>query len=130
MDANENDIPPAAGFRVQGFPTIKFKAAGSSQFVDYEGDRSLESFLEYIETNSVNKAKPNAAPKASTPVAAGDRHDELCKSGTVTHLASFLLLTLYSSQKCMDMLWLIYRLQVSLRLLAKINSFDSAHIPY
>lgn len=80
MDANENDIPPAAGFRVQGFPTIKFKAAGSSEFVDYEGDRSLESFLEYIETNSVNKAKPNApAPKSSTPAAAGDagKHDEL-----------------------------------------------------
>jgi hypothetical protein len=81
MDANENDIPPAAGFRVQGFPTIKFKAAGSSQFVDYEGDRSLESFLEYIETNSVNKVKPNAAPKSSTPASAGEagKHDELCK---------------------------------------------------
>lgn len=81
MDANENDIPPAAGFRVQGFPTIKFKAAGSSEFVDYEGDRSLESFLEYVETHSVNKVKPNAvAPKSSTPAAAGEggKHDELC----------------------------------------------------
>lgn len=80
MDANENDIPPAAGFRVQGFPTIKFKAAGSKEFIDYEGDRSLESFLEYIETHSVNKAKPNA-PKSSNPVAAGEggKHDELCE---------------------------------------------------
>lgn len=82
MDANENDIPPAAGFRVQGFPTLKFKPAGSSQFIDYEGDRSLESFLEYIETNSVNKVKPNAAPKSSTPASAGEagKHDELCES--------------------------------------------------
>lgn len=79
MDANENDIPPAAGFRVQGFPTIKFKAAGSSSFIDYEGDRTLESFLEFIERNAVNPVKPDDTPKSSEPAAATatDGHDEL-----------------------------------------------------
>lgn len=79
MDANENDIPPSAGFRVQGFPTIKFKPAGSNTFLDYEGDRSLESFLEYIEENSVNGAKPDQeavkTPKEKVEHAAA--HDEL-----------------------------------------------------
>jgi protein disulfide-isomerase A1 len=51
MDATENDIPPQAPFRVQGFPTLKFRPAGSSEFVDYNGDRSLESLVEFIEAN-------------------------------------------------------------------------------
>ncbi|GAA5964154.1 hypothetical protein JCM3765_005355 [Sporobolomyces pararoseus] len=54
FDATENDIPASAGFKVQGFPTIKFKAAGSKEWVDYSGDRSLESFVEYIEANATN----------------------------------------------------------------------------
>lgn len=81
MDANENDIPPAAGFRVQGFPTIKFRAAGSSEFIDYEGDRSLESFIEFAETHGKNGAKPDAPAKSAkvAATAAADHHDELCK---------------------------------------------------
>jgi protein disulfide-isomerase A1 len=49
MDATENDIPPSAPFRVQGFPTLKFRAAGSSEFIDYAGDRSLDNLIEFIE---------------------------------------------------------------------------------
>lgn len=37
----QNDIPATAGFKVGGFPTIKFKPAGSSAWLDYEGDRSV-----------------------------------------------------------------------------------------
>ncbi|WWD09691.1 protein disulfide-isomerase domain [Kwoniella europaea PYCC6329] len=51
MDATENDIPPAAPFKVQGFPTLKFRAAGSSEFIDYNGDRSLDSLVEFVETH-------------------------------------------------------------------------------
>lgn len=51
MDATENDIPPQAPFRVQGFPTLKFKPAGVNEFVDYNGDRSLESLIEFVELN-------------------------------------------------------------------------------
>jgi protein disulfide-isomerase A1 len=51
MDATLNDIPPSAPFKVQGFPTLKFKPAGSLDFIDYNGDRSLESLIEFVETN-------------------------------------------------------------------------------
>jgi protein disulfide-isomerase A1 len=51
MDATENDIPPQAPFRVQGFPTLKFKPAGVNEFIDYNGDRSLESLIEFVELN-------------------------------------------------------------------------------
>lgn len=51
MDATENDVPPQAPFRVQGFPTLKFRPAGSIDFIDYDGDRSLESLIEFVETN-------------------------------------------------------------------------------
>lgn len=78
MDAQENDIPPEAGFRVQGFPTIKFKAAGSNTFIDYEGDRSLESFLEFIETNGTNDVKPDATLPAKSS-SDGVKHEELCE---------------------------------------------------
>jgi len=51
MDATENDIPPQSPFQVQGFPTLKFRPAGMSEFIDYNGDRSLESLIEFIEIN-------------------------------------------------------------------------------
>jgi protein disulfide-isomerase A1 len=57
MDATANDIPPQATFRVQGFPTLKFRPAGCSEFVDYNGDRSLESLIEFIESNKVSKGE-------------------------------------------------------------------------
>ncbi len=53
-EAPENDLPADAPFRVQGFPTLKFKPAGSRDFVDYEGDRSLESLIAFIEEHAKN----------------------------------------------------------------------------
>ncbi|WRT64426.1 protein disulfide-isomerase domain [Kwoniella shivajii] len=60
MDATENDIPPAAPFRVQGFPTLKFKAAGSSEFIDYNGDRSFDSLVEFVETHKKSTSGGNS----------------------------------------------------------------------
>ncbi len=54
MDATENDLPPSVDFRVSGFPTLKFKPAGGKVFVDYNGDRSLESLIEFIEAQAKN----------------------------------------------------------------------------
>lgn len=59
MDATENDLPPSAPFRVAGFPTIKFKAAGTSEFVDYDGDRSLDALIEFVEKHAKNPLDPN-----------------------------------------------------------------------
>lgn len=54
MDATENDIPASAPFEVAGFPTIKFKRAGTRDFIDYTGDRSLEALIEFVTENSNN----------------------------------------------------------------------------
>ncbi|KAL0949515.1 hypothetical protein HGRIS_009566 [Hohenbuehelia grisea] len=63
MEAQENDLPPSAPFRVGGFPTIKFKPAGTREFIDYEGDRTLESLLEFVETHAKNNlTKPKVVP--------------------------------------------------------------------
>lgn len=76
MDATENDIPPSAPFRVSGFPTIKFKKAGSREFIDYEGDRSLESLIEFLETNAKNSLvipeiqSSSVSPSVEEPTAA------------------------------------------------------------
>lgn len=54
MDATENDIPPSAPFEIAGFPTIKFKRAGTRDFIDYTGDRSLEALISFVTENSNN----------------------------------------------------------------------------
>ena len=83
MDATENDIPPSAPFRVSGFPTLKFKPAGSREFVDYEGDRSLESLIEFVENHAVNRLEPEEKPLSNETNPAheaadhSERHDEL-----------------------------------------------------
>ncbi|KAK0545965.1 protein disulfide-isomerase precursor [Tilletia horrida] len=73
MDATKNDIPPSAGFSVQGFPTIKFRPAGPAQsWIDFNGERSLEGFVEFIGLNGKNKldaAADNSTGGASKPVA-------------------------------------------------------------
>ncbi|GAA5864888.1 hypothetical protein JCM1840_004939 [Sporobolomyces johnsonii] len=80
FDATENDVPASAGFKVQGFPTIKFKAAGSSEWISYEGDRSLDSFVEFLEANATNDlAQPDDAEAEleGESKVKSERHDEL-----------------------------------------------------
>jgi protein disulfide-isomerase A1 len=55
MEAQENDLPPSAPFSISGFPTIKFKKAGTREFIDYEGDRSYESLVAFLEEHAVNR---------------------------------------------------------------------------
>lgn len=66
MDATENDIPPQAGFRVSGFPTIKFRAAGTAEWIDYAGDRSLESLIEFVEENKLSAGGGGEPVKRTT----------------------------------------------------------------
>ena len=97
MDATENDLPPSVPFRISGFPTLKFKAAGSSEFIDYDGDRTLESLIEFVEEKAKNDLTPPPPAKdeeaAQSPLAeeahtatateteaakpSADSHDEL-----------------------------------------------------
>lgn len=84
MDATENDLPSDIGFQIKGFPTLKFKPAGSRQFLEYSGDRSLESLIEFVEEKAKNSLEPQKAPKETvkveeaeqTPLAV-EHHDEL-----------------------------------------------------
>ena len=82
MDAPENDLPPSVPFRVAGFPTLKFKPAGTREWIDYEGDRSLESLVAFVEENAKNslEPRPNAAENETVPPPPVDEklpHDEL-----------------------------------------------------
>jgi protein disulfide-isomerase A1 len=61
MDATANDLPPKATFKVAGFPTIKLFKAGEKEVVDYSGDRSYESFIEFLDKNAINKVDVNAS---------------------------------------------------------------------
>ena len=83
MDSTENDTPPSVPFRINGFPTLKFKPAGGREFVDYEGDRSFESLVEFVEKHAKNSlvipvqesaasSAASSSPVAETPVATQD----------------------------------------------------------
>jgi len=71
MDAPENDLPPSVPFRIGGFPTLKFKPAGSRDFLEYEGDRSLEDLAEFVRANAKNSLESTleTEPEDQTPLA-------------------------------------------------------------
>lgn len=82
MEATENDLPPSIPFRISGFPTIKFKPAGSRDFIDYEGDRSFESLVTFVEEHAKNSleipvvAQPGE-PQVVLSAENATSHDEL-----------------------------------------------------
>ncbi|GAK65066.1 protein disulfide isomerase [Moesziomyces antarcticus] len=83
MDATANDIPPSAGFQVQSFPTIKFQAAGSKDWIEFTGDRSLEGFADFIALNGKHKVSIDLDPINATgtedaaPAKEAPHHEEL-----------------------------------------------------
>ncbi|KAI8342864.1 hypothetical protein BC941DRAFT_412887 [Chlamydoabsidia padenii] len=48
LDGIDNDIPPEAHMHVSGFPTLKFVKAETNEVVDYNGDRSYEDLVRFI----------------------------------------------------------------------------------
>ena len=78
MEATENDLPPSVPFRISGFPTLKFKPAGSREFLDYDGDRSLESLIAFVEENAKNSLEvqeaSNSTPADDAQVVMEDAH--------------------------------------------------------
>jgi len=51
MDATANDV--SSKYSVRGFPTIKFFPAGAKESpIDYEGERTKEAFVSWINENS------------------------------------------------------------------------------
>ncbi|EEB87466.1 hypothetical protein MPER_15173, partial [Moniliophthora perniciosa FA553] len=88
MEATENDLPSSVPFKITGFPTIKFKKAGQREFIDYEGDRTLESLIAFVEEHAENNlevpppvVKEEEAQAPLSGAAQGEKaeegHDEL-----------------------------------------------------
>ena len=80
MEAPENDLPPSVPFRVASFPTLKFKLAGSNVWIDYDGDRALESLIAFVDEHAKIPVKePTGNESAPQPeVEFHDQtHDEL-----------------------------------------------------
>jgi len=73
--------------------TPEFKAAGSKEWVSYEGDRSLDSFVEFLESNATNDIatadEPEAELEGETTIK-NDRHDELVRFSHTLSLAEEL----------------------------------------
>ncbi|KAJ2803239.1 protein disulfide-isomerase precursor [Coemansia helicoidea] len=62
MDAIANDVPSSEpALQVYGFPTIVFVRAEDNAIVEYNGNRSLESLVDFIEENAANKITYNRA---------------------------------------------------------------------
>ena len=86
MDATTNDIPPSAGFQVQSFPTIKFKPAGGREWLDFNGDRTIEGFVEFISLNAKNDVKVdpsavnNTAAKTEAEQHEKPKHEEVSRA--------------------------------------------------
>jgi len=68
MDATNNDLPPGLPFQVQSFPTIKFKPAGTKEWIDFEGDRTVEGMSEFIIAHAKNNVTLTPGEKEATPV--------------------------------------------------------------
>jgi protein disulfide-isomerase A1 len=60
MDSTANEVD---GVAVQGFPTLKFYPAGSTEPLDYDGGRELAPLKEYLAKNAVGADAPAAADK-------------------------------------------------------------------
>ncbi|KAI8597129.1 thioredoxin-like protein [Dissophora ornata] len=81
FDATANDLPADAPFQIQGFPTIKLRKAGSTEYVDYNGNRSEEDLIKFINENSVNKVDVKADVKADVKV----EEEEAVKAEDIEH---------------------------------------------
>ena len=85
MEATENDLPPTVDFKISGFPTLKFKKAGTHEFIDYEGDRSLESLIAFVEENAKNSLEPREQTQNETVPPPLEQHETAQEEVHVDH---------------------------------------------
>jgi protein disulfide-isomerase A1 len=65
IDATENDLPQTLPFRVGGFPTLKLKPAGAKDWIDYDGERSLEGLIAFVDEHATNSLVPLAKDEST-----------------------------------------------------------------
>ena len=76
FDATANDIPPSTPWSITSFPTIKIQPAGTKEWINYEGDRSIESLEDFIKEN--RGSSPTSGQSSETkPDEHKEKHDEL-----------------------------------------------------
>ncbi|PAV58808.1 hypothetical protein WR25_11893 [Diploscapter pachys] len=75
MDSTANEVEDV---KIQSFPTIKFFPAGSNKIVDYSGDRTLEGFTKFLESQGKEGSGPSDDDKAAEEgEEEGEGHEEL-----------------------------------------------------
>jgi len=67
MDSTTNELEDV---QVQGFPTIKLFKKGDNKVIDYNGDRTVDGFVKFIETEGAHGATAEATEN-------DEGHDEL-----------------------------------------------------
>ncbi|KAL8126532.1 hypothetical protein AgCh_013708 [Apium graveolens] len=65
FDATTNDVPGDT-FEVQGFPTLYLRSA-TGRVVQYQGDRTKEDLIEFVQKNRDTNAKPVSVKSEPTP---------------------------------------------------------------
>jgi protein disulfide-isomerase A1 len=73
MDSTANEIED---IKVQSFPTIKYFPAGSNKVVDYSGERTLEGFTKFLDSDGKEGAGPSDDDKAEME-GEKEEHEEL-----------------------------------------------------
>jgi len=72
MDSTANEIED---IKVQGFPTIKLIQKGENKVIDYNGERTLDGFVKFLESDGVHGAAAEGDDEEDEDDDLG--HDEL-----------------------------------------------------
>jgi len=87
MDSTANEVEE---FEIQGFPTLKFFPSGSDKVVDYNGDRTLDAMVEFVNSNGEKGNHPTDGIEPPTePYYAADLQEVVQAEGDDADLAEF-----------------------------------------
>lgn len=73
IDSTANELED---IKVHGFPTIKFFPAGSDKVVEYNGERTLDGFVKFLESGGKDGAGPSEDDKAAMEGEGEDDEEE------------------------------------------------------
>jgi len=74
MDSTANELED---IKVQGFPTIKLVQKGENKIIDYNGERTLEGFVKFLESGGVHGAAAEGDDDEEEDEDDQEGHDEL-----------------------------------------------------
>lgn len=77
LDHSTNDIPEEAGFRLAALPTLVFYKAVTNELSHYDGDRSLQSLIDFINEQKSSKSTQIEVSSENTSKESTNAHDEL-----------------------------------------------------